>query len=241
MRGAFFEHIFAAFFKLTGLVRANFLLIVVNIFIWNEWEILRVELSKLLINNDNLVITTNDVRLCRRLTLYWRDWVAWVTLKKETLLDSRCDELLTLLFVIYYVFFSQFFIDVQLWASQRLGQNAAETPNIQGWFIVFFRQNNLWWSVPSWNYSWWKASLLFIVFCLFMVLVKDCAHSGSVNLFISIIHIIKFPFCAIACFFAKFFSQIALDGENMRIILVFGWLATCKTEVTESNATVTIY
>ena len=63
VRRALLEHIVTAFFELPGLLRADFHLIVVNVFVRDEGEVLLVELAKPLVNDYDLVVAAHDVGL----------------------------------------------------------------------------------------------------------------------------------------------------------------------------------
>lgn len=81
---------------MTWLVRTDFHLIVVNVFVGDKGQVLFIELTKLLIDDNYLVVAADDIGFCRRLALHGRDGVAGVTFEKETLLDRFRNELLAL-------------------------------------------------------------------------------------------------------------------------------------------------
>ena len=233
------EQILHTIFKTSRLVRTDFHLIIVYVFVWDEWKVILAELPKSVVDDDNLVITAHNIRFCGRLSVNWWNWIAGIAFKKETFLYGFGDKLLSLALRVLLPIFIKFAVDVELGAGEGFSKDAAHAPDVKGGLVFFLSQDNLRRSVPSWHNTRGKASLSFIVFII-VILTQHAGHSALEDTFLALVHRVKFFLRISGRLSSKFFSKLILRLENVIYVAVSHWLTSAETKVAQSHTTVTV-
>ena len=213
-------------------------MVIHNIDIRDKGKIIRFQVAISVVDDDDLIVTTDHVGLLGRLTCHGRNRIARITLKEETLLDFFCDVLLSLGFIVLNIGFIQIVVDLELGAGKCLSEDAAHAPNVEGALVVLLRQDDFGGSVPSGHNSGRKASRSSFL-ALLIVVFQFIGHSTSVDIFLLLSHIVEFSL-RFRRFVLVFVLELLLDLENVIFLLESGRFTSCEAKIAEPNATVTI-
>jgi len=149
IRRAGTELMLQALFEAGRLLRFYLVLVIHNIDIRDKGKIVGFQSAIAVIDDDDLVVTADNVGLFGGLTCHGRNRIAGVSFKEETLLHFLCDVLLSLGFVVLNTGLVQVRVNLELRAGKGLSKNAAHTPNVERALVVLLRQNYFRGSVPS--------------------------------------------------------------------------------------------
>ena len=123
-------------------------------------------------------------------------------------------------------------IDLQLRASQGLGEDAAKTPYVKGKIVVLLGQYCLRCSVPPRHHSGRKASFLPLIVLITIMLFQRLTHLCFIFINRFIIAILSY----------HLIPELAFDGiQAVGILRLFSRPRSGEAEIADSDAAIAVY